>query len=93
MKAPNRLRISPNLSLSHASATVRKVRTAMVVGPMFDCGWDVGGGRLPLVNRTEGGKEMRRTPLITALIALVAFAAVLAPAAMAKGGGTTARSR
>ena len=32
---------------------------------------------------------MRRTPLIAALIALVAFAAVLAPAAMAKGGGTT----
>jgi predicted PilT family ATPase len=32
---------------------------------------------------------MRRTPLITALIALVAFAAALAPAAMAKGSGTT----
>jgi hypothetical protein len=32
---------------------------------------------------------MRRTPLITALIALVAFAAVLAPAALASGGGTT----
>ena len=32
---------------------------------------------------------MRRTPFIAALIALVAFAAVLAPAAMAKGGGTT----
>jgi predicted PilT family ATPase len=32
---------------------------------------------------------MRRTLLITALIALVAFAAALAPAAMAKGGGTT----
>ena len=32
---------------------------------------------------------MRRTPLIAALIALVAFAAVLAPAAMAQGGGTT----
>jgi hypothetical protein len=32
---------------------------------------------------------MRRTSFITALIALVAFAAVLAPAAMASGGGTT----
>ena len=32
---------------------------------------------------------MRRTPIISALIALVAIAAVLAPAAMASGGGTT----
>jgi predicted PilT family ATPase len=32
---------------------------------------------------------MRRTSFITGLIALVAIAAVLAPAAMAKGGGTT----
>src|SRR4029078_353033 len=32
---------------------------------------------------------MRRTPIISALIALVAMAAVLAPAALASGGGTT----
>jgi hypothetical protein len=32
---------------------------------------------------------MRRTSFITGLIALVAIAAVLAPAAMASGGGTT----
>ena len=32
---------------------------------------------------------MRRTPIISALIALVAMAAVIAPAAMASGGGTT----
>ena len=32
---------------------------------------------------------MRRTPIISALFALVAMVAVLAPAAMASGGGTT----
>ena len=32
---------------------------------------------------------MRRTPIISALISLVAMAAVLATAAMASGGGTT----
>ena len=32
---------------------------------------------------------MRRTPIISALIALGAMAAVLAPAAMSSGGGTT----
>src|SRR4051812_25056638 len=34
-------------------------------------------------------QEMRRTPIISALIALVAMTAVLAPAALASGGGTT----